>query len=228
MELEPSAVTQPIAGVGHQVAPALPSPPFPPSPAFDPSSPFPPLPQVTHARPAAPVQPRKHLRIPRFWVAALALAVAVTLALAGYLLVTTNAWQRRATELDRSSRDLGSQLGAARADLAASKIQLDAVRTQLTTAQDRITQLAAEKARLGDDRAAQKSLADYQARATAAAAQVASALDKCIAGQQKYIGYLKDASSYDPNELAQFGSDVAGYCQSATDANSSLQQELRK
>lgn len=166
--------------------------------------------------------------MPRFWVAALTLAVAVTLALAGYLLVTTNAWQRRAAELDRGSRDLGSQLGTARTDLTASKSQLDAVTTQLATAQERITQLADEKAQLGDDRAAQKSLADYQARATAAAAQVASALDKCIAGQQQYIGYLNDASSYDATELAKFGTDVAGYCQTATDANASLQQELRK
>lgn len=180
------------------------------------------------ALPAEPVQRVRHHRVPRFWIVALVLAVAATLGLAGYLFVTTNAWQRRAADLSHVSRDLGSQLSTARADLATSQSQLNSVKAQLTTAQDRITQLADEKAQLGDDREAQRRLADYQARVTSAAAQVASALDKCIAGQQQYIGYLKDAAAYDPTELAKFGSDVTGYCQTATDANASLQQELRK
>ena len=210
MEHEPSPVTQPITRVG------------PPTVAFHP------FPAVAPVPASAPVPQVKGHRVPRFWIWALTLAVAATLALGGYLLATTNAWQHRAAELDRASRDLGSQLSGARADLQASKSQLDSVTAQLATAQTRITQLADEKAQLGDDREAQRRLADYQARATAAAAQVASAMDKCIAGQQQYIGYLKDASAYNPTELAQFGTDVAGYCQTATNANASLQQELRK
>ena len=63
---------------------------------------------------------------------------------------------------------------------------------------------------------------------SAAAGTVASALDRCVQGQDQLIGYLKDASAYDPAQLESFGTQVSGLCQSATDANKALQDELAK
>ena len=57
---------------------------------------------------------------------------------------------------------------------------------------------------------------------------MATALTSCVTGQQKLIGYLKDSASYDAAQLTQFEQDVQSLCQQATDANASLQAELKR
>ena len=103
---------------------------------------------------------------------------------------------------------------------------LTAVREQLATATTRITELANEKAQIGDEVATQQQLTDYQKRIGAAAATVASALDRCVTAQQTLIGYLRDAASYSSTDLARYSSDVDALCRSARDANTALQTEL--
>ncbi|MBN9373921.1 MAG: hypothetical protein J0I40_00725, partial [Cellulomonas sp.] len=79
-----------------------------------------------------------------------------------------------------------------------------------------------------DQTAAQQQLADYQARVSKAAGQVATALANCIDGQQQLIGYLADPSRYAPDQLTAYKQQVQDYCRQARDANTTLQSELAK
>jgi hypothetical protein len=171
-----------------------------------------------------PVQAR-HRRQP--WaVIVLAFLLAVTLGSATYLLVLTRAHEERAQEWEELSRTTGTELAQVRSDLTGALAELDAVRAQLQTAQTRITELADEKAQLGDDREVQRQLVDYQARVSEAAGTVASALETCVDGQYQLIGYLQNPAAYDAADLERFRTDVQQVCGAARDANAALQREL--
>ena len=161
-------------------------------------------------------------------VVVLAALLVLALGLAGYLWTTTRAYQERAAAIEAEARSIGTQLTTTRAELAGVTAELEAVRDQLDTAQARITALADEKAQVGDDREAQRQLVDYQQRVSEAAGIVASALTRCIEGQDQLIAYLGNAAAYDQAELAQFGTQVETLCRSATEANQSLQEELSR
>lgn len=213
-----------------------PSGPFP-----DPGYPRPPVPTPTAPLPtgaAGPADPpaaaagsgRQPRRSRATVVLALVLVgVLVVAGLLGWRLwSTTRAWQEAAADWEALARTHGEQLAQARADLEATTGELDATRTQLAAATTRITELADEKAQLGDTTAAQQQLADYQQRVSQAAGRVATALTTCIDGQERLIGYLEDAASYDAADIARFRADVERVCGAATDANTQLQSELSR
>lgn len=180
------------------------------------------------AVPAAPDGPfESHRPRRRPWATILLSALlVVALALAGYLWTTTRAYQARAVRNEDQARVIGTELAATRAELEGTTAELEGVRSQLETAQARIVALAAEKAQVGDDREAQRQLVDYQQRVSQAAGTVASALERCVQGQDQLITYLNDPSAYDPADLKQFGTEVDRLCLSATEANQALQDEL--
>jgi len=181
---------------------------------------------------AAPVGPAPRAARPRRAVALLTVALVVAVvaagALVGRMLVTTHAWERSSADWEQLARTHGADLATAQEQLATAQAQLTDAQTQLATAQARITELADEKAQLGDTTAAQSQLADYQARVSEAAGNVATALAHCITGQQNLIGYLEDSDQYDPADLARYKADVTTVCGAATDANAALQRELSK
>lgn len=189
-----------------------------------------PLPVWLHdaAEPVAPVPPRPR----RVAVVVLAVLLGVVLTASGtltwYLLRVNAAWQQHSQQWEALAEQHGADLAQARSDLEQTRTELAGVQEQLTTAQGRITQLADEKAQLGDQTAAQQQLADYQARVSKAAGQVATALANCIDGQQQLIGYLADPSKYAPDQLAAYQQQVQDYCRQARDANTALQSELAK
>lgn len=162
----------------------------------------------------------------RWGVALLTVLLLAALGAAGYLYATTTAYAERLAWTEDQARAIGTDLVTTRSELEGATSELDAVRAQLATAQERITALADEKAQIGDDREAQAQLLDYQARVSEAAGTVASALDRCVRGQDQLIDYLADADSYDPDQLAAFGADVERLCASASEANAALQTEL--
>jgi chromosome segregation ATPase len=145
-----------------------------------------------------------------------------------HLLRVNAAWQEHTEEWQALAEQHGAELGQTRAELEATRTELAAVQDQLATAQERITQLADEKAQLGDESAAQQQLADYQARVSRAAGDVATALAICIDGQEELIGYLEEAEKWDPASLALRRSQVEQYCSDATKANAQLQAELSR
>jgi len=161
-------------------------------------------------------------------VAVLLALLVLALVLAGYLGTTARAYQERATWGVNQARAIGVDLASTRAALEGTTAELEGVRTQLATAQARITALADEKAQVADDREAQRKLVDYQQRVSEAAGTVASALERCVRGQDQLIAYLGNTSAYSPADLRRFGTEVDGLCQSATNANQALQVELSK
>lgn len=213
-----------------------------PTPSFPPSVPPPghgaPTPGAWGVRPGAtaaphdeapataPVAPRRNGLVAL--VVVLALALLATAGTAAYLWRSADSWSAAAADWEALARRHGEEVAVARGEIEALSAELEATRGQLSTAQGRITELADEKARLGDTTAAQQQLADYQARVSQAAGQVATALASCIDGQERLIGYLEEASRYDQADLQRFRADVERVCGSATDANASLQRELSR
>lgn len=190
-----------------------------------PASPHPTsLPLVEHSHVAPPPAPR-HRRRPWAVVVLSVLLVAVT-ALSTYLWLLTERQHERSAEIEAQARVIGTDLATLRAEHDGTLGELAGVTDQLATAQERITQLADEKAQVGDDREVQRQLVDYQARVSQAAANVASALSTCIDAQNQLITYLEDAQSYDPADLDRFKGQVGDVCAAATAANTELQRQL--
>ncbi len=177
-----------------------------------------------HLVSAPPLRRRRVSRV----IAALVVPLVALLGLSGYLVVATHEHQRASAEWRTLAERKADELATTQRDLHGATSELAAVRDQLATATSRITELANEKAQIGDEIATQQQLADYQKRIGGAAATVASALDRCVTAQQTLIGYLRDAASYDSTDLARYSSDVDALCRSAQNANTSLQAELAK
>lgn len=172
------------------------------------------------------------------------LALLGSAGLATYLYASATGWREHADDYLGQSRDLAEELSTTRGDLAGAQAELQAVRDQLATAHERITELASEKAQISDEWELTQQIVDYQERVSDAAGQVALALDQCVQSQQQLIGYLARAAEesaenattgpttapppYDPDQLAQFEADVEAFCQAASEANISLQQELAR
>ncbi|WP_286217939.1 hypothetical protein [Paraoerskovia sediminicola] len=156
----------------------------------------------------------------------LGILLALALGAAAYLWLTTTRWQESSSEWESNARELGDEVASLTAELGATAADLETAKTQLDAAQTRIDELANEKAQLGDDQAVSDQYLDYQQRVSEAAGTVALSLDRCIDGQAQLIEYLRDADSYDPDELSRFASDVDDLCSSAKDANTRLQSAL--
>jgi hypothetical protein len=180
------------------------------------------------SEPSAPPATRR----PRTAVVVLSAVLVLVLVASGLLLArmfaTTRAWEDSTAGWQRLAHENADDLAETQSQLAAAQSQLDTTTAQLAAAQTRITDLANEKAQLGDTSATQQELADYQSRVSQAAGQVATALTACITGQQQLIGYLREADKYDAAQLSRFGQDVQTLCGQATDANSALQAELKR
>jgi hypothetical protein len=156
-------------------------------------------------------------------LAVLLLLVTVTTA---YLWRTTLAWEDRADRWEAAAREQAAGAAALQTNLDGVSSELAASRDQLDTATARITQLADEKAQLGDENVVSQQYLDYQRRVSEAAGAVATALGQCIRSQAELIGYLEEPEAYDPADLERFAGDVQALCDEANDANEQLQQEL--
>nr|WP_216645426.1 hypothetical protein [Isoptericola halotolerans] len=156
----------------------------------------------------------------------MALLLLGAIAVAGYLWQATTAWEEHAARWESDAHAYAEEVAVLRSELDGVTAELVAAREQLDTATARITDLADEKAQLGDENVASQQYLDYQRRVSEAAGVVATALGQCTAAQSQLIGYLEDRDSYDPDDLERFASDVEGLCDEANDANTQLQQEL--
>ncbi|MDR7381354.1 hypothetical protein [Promicromonospora iranensis] len=177
-------------------------------------------PVVAAPGPARAPGPRRGSR----WLAVLLVA---TIAVGAYLWVTTVRWQRSSAEWEGKAHEYAEEVASLRMQLDGVNNELQAARDQLSTATARITDLANEKAQLGDENVASQQYLDYQTQVSAAAATVASALGQCVSGQEQLVGYLKDADQYEAADLSRYERQVGALCEDAEQANEALQQELR-
>jgi chromosome segregation ATPase len=191
------------------------------------------LPETPHRShlEGAPDLDRRARRLRRV-AAVLGIAVLLVIVLTVYLYQSASAWQDRAEDYLGTSLDLGEDLAGTRSELVGATSELEAVRGQLSTATQRITELADEKAQLRDESEIQQQLVSYQERVSDAAGQVALALDLCVQGQNRLIGYQKNmidgTASYDDAELEAYRAEVEALCNQATEANIGLQRELAR
>ncbi|MFC8799935.1 hypothetical protein ACFT2C_19545 [Promicromonospora sp. NPDC057138] len=158
------------------------------------------------------------------WLAVLLVA---TIAVGAYLWVTTVRWQRNSAEWEEKAHVYAEEVASLRMQLDGASSELEAARDQLSTATARISDLANEKAQLGDENIASQQYLDYQTQVSAAAATVASALGQCVSGQEQLVGYLKEAEQYEAADLSRYERQVNALCADADDANESLQREIR-
>ena len=157
----------------------------------------------------------------------LAVLLVATIAVGAYLWVTTVRWQRNAADWQEKAHEHAEEVASLRMQLEGANTELQAARDQLSTATARITDLANEKAQLGDENVASQQYLDYQTQVSAAAATVASALGQCVSGQEELVGYLKEADQYQAADLNRYEQQVNALCADAENANESLQKELR-
>ncbi len=174
---------------------------------------------------AAETRGRRRLRV-------IAIVLAVLLvgacALAAFFWVRSDRWAAYADQVEADGGVIGADLARLRVEHEGTVAELTTVQEQLAASQQRVTELAAEKAEVGDDREAQRQLVDYQERISAAAGSVATSLNECINRQQELLGYLDNAAAYDPADVTRFREQVDALCASASTANDSLQQELAR
>ncbi len=161
-------------------------------------------------------------------IAALTAALIIVTSIGAYLWVTTNSWQDRSAQWESASRDLGDDVARLDEELDGANAELESARSQLETAQKRITELANEKAQLGDKNVASLKYLDYQHRVSQAAGNVAAALGECTTAQSELIGYLNNRESYKASEIDKFATQVNQLCTAAAEANTQLQRELAK
>lgn len=183
-----------------------------------------PAPHPSHEVPKPPARSRG-LRIVAIVLAVLLVAAC---ALAAFFWVRSDRWEAYAAQVESDAGAIGEDLAQLRTEHDGTVAELSTVQEQLSASQQRVTELAAEKAAVGDDREAQRQLVDYQERVSAAAGSVATSLNECINRQQELLGYLDDAAAYDPDDLVRFRDQVDALCASAKSANDSLQQELAR
>lgn len=167
--------------------------------------------------------PYRHGAVP--WLAG---GLALSVALVAYLWITTTQWQRTAGEWEGEAQRYANRVAELDQQLDGANTELAAARDQLAAATGRISELANEKAQLGDQNIASQQYLDYQMRVSDAGAEVATALGRCVDGQEELIGYLKNADAYDPSDLKRFQGQVNDLCRKAGDANRSLQKELEQ
>lgn len=162
-------------------------------------------------------------------VTALTLLLVASIAAGAYLWQVAEAWIERDAQWQSHSRELTSTLGVVTSDLEDTKAELDVVRGQLDEAQVRISELADEKAQLGDEHAVVRQLAEYQERVSLAATAVVSALDSCIASQQRLIRWHDETEEPEPEDLETYltlSVTLNEVCSAAQQAKEALQEEL--
>jgi len=160
------------------------------------------------------------------WI--LGITAAGAIALSVYLWQTTDDWRATNTELRGIAGNLGTRVSDQETSMLEQDQQITLFKEQLTTAQNRIIELASEKNATQDDAAAFEQINNYLEDLSSTAASVALALNRCVEEQTILIGALQQPDNYDPVELADYKVKVAALCEDARLANEVLQTELAK
>lgn len=132
----------------------------------------------------------------------LATLLVLTLAVTGYLIYLSRSWAAQSEALDEISTGLGVQVAQLQAELKSTTDSLDVSQEQLAKAQKRITELASEKALVGDDRESQRIIAQDTAQVANEALTVSGKLGDCITAQNLLTTLTGNAQS-EQNKLIQ-------------------------
>jgi len=165
----------------------------------------------------------------RLWIAITAVGV-ILLAVAIVLLLQTRSaalkWEQQVEEVKVQNYDLGTRLADEQNQVVTLQGENDQVTSQLKTVQQKVLDLADEKAQQGDNVEFYARQIDDLTTALSTAKSVGNALDRCIEGKTQLIGYLRAPANYDPVEIANFETSLTVKCDNAVAANVELQQIL--
>ena len=138
----------------------------------------------------------------------------------------SNLWDTQVQDVKAQNYDLGRRLADEQVKVINLQSQVDLISEQLSTAQQRVLELADEVAQRDDNAEFYaRQISDLTDSLTTASA-VANSLNKCVDYEQQLIGYLKEPDNYDPAEVATFEAGVTKVCDAATAANVTLQTAL--
>jgi len=158
----------------------------------------------------------------------LTLLTAAALGLGTYFWLAADRWEANAKAWEDQARSHGVSVADLTDQLTASQTEISTLQLHLESAQARITELANERAQLGDRQVVDQNRIDFQQRLSAAAAQVASSLELCITRQDELIEALRNPGRYTEESVAQFGQQVVQFCADARTANANLQAEINR
>jgi len=161
-------------------------------------------------------------------VVILSLLTAAALGLGTYFWFAADRWQAAAAAWEDQARNHGASVAEVTAQLETARAEVVAIQDNLQSAQARITELANERAQLGDQQVVDQNRIDFQARLSAAAGQVASSLELCITRQDELIEALRNPGRYTEESVARFGEQVVQFCNDARTANANLQAEINR
>ena len=119
-------------------------------------------------------------------------------------IVLAQRWSQYSTQVDAANVRLGEQISQTLADLDSAKASLSSTRDQLATAQKRISQLATEKAQVGDDRENQRILAQDTAAIANEALSTSQDLGQCVSQQTDLVSQLSNILTDQNSLLVQY------------------------
>lgn len=158
------------------------------------------------------------------WVVSVLLVLALTGgAYVGYLAVQ---WADRSDAWEAESRALGVEVAELTGDVSGMTAELTTVRDQLATAQTRITELADEKAQVGDDRESQKLIAEDIQEVAETALDVAGGLGDCVTAQNALLTLVSVPETTTPEALQTAIDQADSVCEVAVDDYNSLMDDL--
>lgn len=143
---------------------------------------------------------------PRLVTFLVCLVVALLLA-CSYLIYLSSKWSDFGDATNAANFDLGKQLSATESALNSARTSLENTRSQLNTAQERISELAKEKAQVGDDREEQRLIAEDTTAVATEALGVSRNLGKCVELQSQYLGHMREYLSGQRTLASQLGLD---------------------
>lgn len=114
---------------------------------------------------------------------------------AGYLGYLAASWSTYGEQTNAANHELGTDLAHTRAELQSANDSLESTREQLSTAQKRISELAKEKALVGDDREQQRIIAQDTTAVATESLAISRDLGRCLEVQSEYIGKLTKFSN---------------------------------
>lgn len=137
-----------------------------------------------------------------FLLTAAILIVALVIALI-YVIRLAGQWSDYGREVNAHAHTMGVELAQLESELANVESQLSTTQEQLSTAQSRITELASEKALVGDDRETQRLLAEDTAQIATEALGVSSDLASCVTRQTRVLDTLVTLQSNQSDLLTE-------------------------
>lgn len=138
-------------------------------------------------------QPRPQRKVST--LTALVAVIAVLVCACAYVTYLAVRWSDFGEATHAANQELGLSIAQTTEELESARASLEATRSQLTTAQQRISELANEKAEAGDDREQQRIRAEDTFAVATESLGVSSDLAQCLTLQNTALSHLTAMSN---------------------------------